>query len=145
MHNAHCAVKSKRTSEKRNLHIMDFDSRPEPAKRLEQARVKRGFKTPKEAATFFGWKYETYIQHEQGHRGLARSSTRYAQAFKISEAWLLTGQGSPDAHVPADPDFQTLGRIYQGLTDTGQKALLQIARSLEAAQPDQQGRDGSAD
>jgi phage repressor protein C with HTH and peptisase S24 domain len=73
---------------------MSFDDRPEPAKRLEQARRARGFKNPKDAARFFGWKYETYIQHEQGHRGIGRQSAKYATAFRVSEGWLLTGEGS---------------------------------------------------
>lgn len=72
---------------------MKFDDRPEPAKRLQEAREARGFATPKEASTFFGWKYETYIQHEQGTRGLSRAAGRYAKAFRVSEGWLTTGEG----------------------------------------------------
>lgn len=94
MHNAHYAVKSKCISEPCILHSMEYDDRPDPAKRLEEARKSRGFKTPKEAATYFGWTYETYIQHEQGHRGITRAASKYAAAFRVSEGWLLTGEGA---------------------------------------------------
>lgn len=58
------------------------------------ARKKRGFTHAKDAARFFGWPYETYIQHEQGIRGLSRQSKKYADAFRVSEGWLLTGEGT---------------------------------------------------
>lgn len=73
---------------------MKTDDRPEAAKRLETARVHRGFSTAKDATRFFGWVYETYIQHEQGIRGLGRQSRKYADAFRVSEGWLLTGEGA---------------------------------------------------
>lgn len=75
------------------MHIMDFDDRPDFAKRLEKARIERGFKTAKDAARYFDWKYETYIQHEQGIRGISRAAAKYAKAFRVSEGWLLTGEG----------------------------------------------------
>ena len=73
--------------------IMKSDDRPEPAKRLEKARIQRGFATAKDATRFFGWVYETYIQHEQGIRGIGRQAAKYADAFRVSEGWLLTGEG----------------------------------------------------
>lgn len=83
------------------LHHMDnFDDRPGFAIRLEKARKDRGFPTPKAASRYFGWKYETYIQHEQGVRGIGRASGKYAKAFRVSEAWLLTGEGEPEASDP---------------------------------------------
>lgn len=72
---------------------MDFDDRPEPALRLEKARKKRGFATAKDAAVFFGWNIHSYIQHENGTRGIGRAADRYAEAFRVSEGWLLTGEG----------------------------------------------------
>jgi phage repressor protein C with HTH and peptisase S24 domain len=96
---------------------MKFDDRPEPAIRLEKARKKRGFATAKDAATFFGWSIHTYIQHENGTRGIGRAADRYAEAFHVSEAWLLTGEGrGPEGRVPVmgyvgagaevEPDFE---------------------------------------
>jgi SOS-response transcriptional repressor LexA len=72
---------------------MGNDTRPEPAKRLEAARISRGFQTAKDASRFFGWVYESYIQHEQGVRGIGRQSKKYAEAFRVGEGWLLTGEG----------------------------------------------------
>ena len=73
---------------------MKFDDRPEPAKRLEQARLARGFSEARQAADAFGWNYHTYAQHENGTRGIVRAAARYAKAYGVSEAWLLTGSGS---------------------------------------------------
>lgn len=75
---------------------MDYDDRPEAAKRLEQARGKR-FKTARDACNFFGWNYTSYAQHENGTRGIGRAAAKYAKAFRVSEAWLLTGEGEPGA------------------------------------------------
>lgn len=61
--------------------------------RLVKARLMRGFKSAKAAATYFGWNYSSYIQHEQGLRGISRASKKYATAFRVSEGWLLTGEG----------------------------------------------------
>lgn len=100
MHNAHYTVKSKRISTVCIMQAMTDDQKPDAAKRLELARTSRGFKTPKEASKFFGWVYESYIQHEQGLRGISRQSKKYADAFRVSEAWLLTGEGEgPDGLV----------------------------------------------
>jgi len=96
VHNAHIGVKSKCTCDPVHFALMDFDDRPEAAKRLEEARVARGFKSARAAAEFFGWKYDSYAQHESGLRGLTRSARRYASAYGVSEGWLLTGEGNEE-------------------------------------------------
>lgn len=101
MHNAHRSVKSKCIPEVCFLHGMEYDDRPEPAKRLEQARLARKFATAKDATRFHGWVYETYIQHEQGIRGITRAAGKYAKAFKVSEGWLLTGEGPAPDNAPS--------------------------------------------
>lgn len=75
------------------MHIMSFDERPEPAKRLQLARESAGFASAKAAAERHGWSKHSYHQHENGLRGLGRTAAKYAKAFKVSEAWLLTGEG----------------------------------------------------
>lgn len=70
-----------------------YDDRPEYAQRLEQARVARGFKSARAASEYFGWVYDSYAQHENGTRGITRAASKYAKAFRVSEAWLLTGEG----------------------------------------------------
>jgi transcriptional regulator with XRE-family HTH domain len=82
---------------------------PEQAERLRAARELRGFSDAHAAATFFGWNYSTYSQHERGERGLTRAAARYAVAFRVSESWLLTGEGVRDStRVPI------FGRIGAG-------------------------------
>ncbi|WP_144755876.1 XRE family transcriptional regulator [Bartonella saheliensis] len=69
------------------------DKTKDQSSRLMKARLLRGFRSAKEATRYFGWNYSSYIQHEQGLRGISRASKKYAKAFRISEAWLLTGEG----------------------------------------------------
>lgn len=99
---------------------MRFDDRPDHAKRLEKARLSRGFKSIKDAATFFGWSYPTYAQHEQGVRGIGKVAARYARAFRVSEAWLLTGEGES----PEEPKVPLMG-IAAG-SNTGQNIMHDI-------------------
>lgn len=70
--------------------------REERAARLRLAREMAGFSSPTEAATRFRWHLSTYYGHENGSRGISRSSTTaaYAKAFGITESWLLTGEGA---------------------------------------------------
>ena len=84
---------------------MKFDDRPEPAKRLEKARIARGFSTGIAACEYFGWKYPTYNHHENGLRGIVRAAGKYAKAFRVSEAWLLTGEGE----APEAPQIPLMG------------------------------------
>lgn len=65
----------------------------EQAERLRQARQQRGFDSAKAAAERFGFNYNTYSQHERGVAGITRAAATYARAYKVSEAWLLTGEG----------------------------------------------------
>lgn len=90
---------------------MDFDDRPERAIRLQRAREARGFRHAKDAAKFFGWTYDTYIQHENGQRGIGRAADKYAKAFRVSEGWLLTGEGQgPDI----SPEVPLMGFVGAG-------------------------------
>jgi phage repressor protein C with HTH and peptisase S24 domain len=63
--------------------------------RLKQARIEAGFAHAADAARAFGWNPVTYRAHEASDRGLKIDvATRYARAFRISTAWLLTGDAS---------------------------------------------------
>ena len=76
------------------IHFSPDDTRTDEAKRLIQARRERGFEDAKTAADFFGWNYTTYSQHERGERGLRKAvAEKYAKAFRVSVAWLTTGEG----------------------------------------------------
>lgn len=81
----------------------DEDIRPDDAKRLSVARLKRGFADAKSAAAFFGWNYSTYSQHERGERGFRLVVDRYAKAYRVSAGWLLTGEGEGPDRAPVSP------------------------------------------
>jgi hypothetical protein len=86
-----------------NARMDDLDSdlgRPDQAVRLAKSRQERGFSDAKSASNYFGWNYTSYSQHERGERGLRRQvAERYAKAFRVSPAWLLTGEGRPKSGV----------------------------------------------
>lgn len=76
----------------------------EAYERLQQARMAAGFETPKAASDYFGWNEHTYKSHDNGTRGLKRSiAEKYGAAFKVSPAWLLTGENGlqvqPKSHT----------------------------------------------
>lgn len=114
---------------------MEFDDRPDFAKRLEQARIARGFGTAKDAARYFGWTYETYIQHEQGIRGISRAAGKYAKAFRVSEAWLLTGEGDIDSGPRMAPIVGKAGAGPEGtvLFATGDGNFGEVQAPLDSA------------
>jgi hypothetical protein len=111
------------------MHIMDFDDRPEAAKRLVKAREGRGFRNPKDAANYFGWTYETYIQHEQGTRGITRAAARYAKAFRVSEGWLLTGEGTGSADKVSGED--AVKELLSRIDKLPEAALQPLWRSID--------------
>lgn len=114
------------------MQIMS-DTRPEFAIRLEQARLARGFKTAKSACEYFGWNYNSYAQHEQGIRGISRVSSQYARAYRVSEAWLLTGEGTAPAlnnnsqGTDIDSEFN---RLLSIATQKDKEAMLSMLRAL---------------
>lgn len=103
VHSARSFVKSKCTTILCTLHGMkDFDDKPEPAKRLTQARMRKGYRHAKAAAEAFGWSPHTYIQHENGTRGYDRAADQYAKAFGVTVSWLLHGEGSINQKTSID-------------------------------------------
>lgn len=62
--------------------------------RLRSARIKAGFKSARAAAMRYGWTPSTYASHENGQTQVPSDAAReYAKAFKVSAAWILTGEG----------------------------------------------------
>lgn len=133
VHNAHISVKSKRTHDDVHNALM-IDDRPDPAKRLQIARERRGFSSARAATEFFGWNYDTYIQHERGERGLTRSAQRYALAFRVSLGWLLTGEGAAPSASSEPPSLQQLDTETLALTTSA--AANPTALQPYAARPD---------
>lgn len=62
--------------------------------RLTTARRKAGFRSAMAAAKKHHWPTSTYASHENGQTPLPQdAAAKYAKAFKVSTAWLLTGEG----------------------------------------------------
>ncbi len=69
----------------------------DPHDRLQQARRKRGYSNPTDAARGFGWNINTYRSHENGNASLSRQAAeRYSAAYRVSVGWLLTGENPPE-------------------------------------------------
>lgn len=67
----------------------------EPFERLQIVRAQAGYANATDAARAFGWNENTYRSHENGERGLKPAvANRYAKAFRVSSAYLLTGESS---------------------------------------------------
>ena len=88
---------------------MDITRLDDQARRLREARLAAGFTSAKAAAERHGFNYTTYSQHERGIAGITRAAKDYARAFKVSEAWLLTGEGNGQSSV-----VEIVGRLGAG-------------------------------
>ena len=79
-----------------------------PATRLRLAREKAGFKSAAEVIERFGWKQSTYLAHENGQNGIrADKAAVYADAFKVTVGWLLTGETA----VPVAPTYHPAASV----------------------------------
>lgn len=77
------------------------------AARLREARLRAGYETIEAAAVRLGMRAGTYRTKEAGERGLKPDEARrFARAFGVSYAWLMTGAG--DSGVPL------VGRVGAG-------------------------------
>lgn len=107
----------------------NLDDKPDlsnAAGRLEYARTLAGYSSPRAAAKAFGWNENTYKSHENGIRqaaGLKEEHARkYARAFNVSLAWLMTGRGEPKGKdAQADHLVRVIGRV--GADASGQVIL----------------------
>jgi phage repressor protein C with HTH and peptisase S24 domain len=78
------------------MHFMSDDDAL--AGRLRDARKLAGYESASAAARAHGWTVPTYSSHENTTRGIKRSVlAKYAKAFRVRPAWLMTGEGSPRA------------------------------------------------
>lgn len=66
-----------------------------PYERLQHARRLAEYEEATEAANAMGVAVPTYLGHENGSRGFKRNAERYAQFFRVSYEWLMTGKGEP--------------------------------------------------
>jgi phage repressor protein C with HTH and peptisase S24 domain len=87
--------------------------------RLREARERAGFRSARAAATRHGWTQSTYASHENGQTPVPRKAAEvYSKAFKVSAAWILTGEGTVN-HAPknAVSKLKPVERIIGGEFD----------------------------
>lgn len=112
------------------------------AARLKMARETAGFATAKAAAEAMGVSVSTYIQHENGSRGIpAARAARYARFFRTTPEWLLYGRGESVSQTPP-PELTTLpliGEVRAGawlaVDETPQDEPEQIPIALDRRYP----------
>lgn len=93
------------------------------ALRLRLARENAGYPTAIEACEAFGFKYATYVGHENGQRGIKGDvMKRYAAAYRVSVEWLLTGTGTPKKGGGAKETITTIP-IYDIRASAGPGSL----------------------
>lgn len=107
--------------------MADITRIDQQAARLRQARELRGFDTAKAAAERFGFNYNTYSQHERGQSGITRAAKDYARAYRVREAWLITGEGSPDDVDGSDELREIFSRVAAASPEV-QAAVISYAR-----------------
>lgn len=72
--------------------------------RLKSARIAVGIESARAAAKRFGWTLSTYAAHENGQNNFdAEVANAYAKAYRVSAAWLLTGEGYRAPSAPSAP------------------------------------------
>jgi hypothetical protein len=93
--------------------------------RLQHARELAGYETATDAANALGVAVPTYGGHENGFRGFrADSGQRYAQFFRVSFEWLMTGKGEPRP--------QSLDLRVRALSPEDQRLIFEQVAFLEA-------------
>jgi phage repressor protein C with HTH and peptisase S24 domain len=107
-----------------------------PAERLRRARTAAGYATAAEGAARAGVKYYTYVQHENGTRGIpADRAEAYGRAFGVEPQWILYGRSGRQR--PAIPVVGYVGAAteFHGFDDHAQGAGLDEIEAPPGAPP----------
>ena len=73
----------------------------DPASRLREARAAAGFESASSAAKAMGVGVSTYVQHENGGRGMpAGRAAQYGRFFRVRPEWLIFGKGERELPAP---------------------------------------------
>lgn len=88
--------------------------------RLKQARLGAGFHNVKSFTDAIGVAYQTYINHENGYRGIRNETLLlYASRLGVSPEWLLTGKGQASERPMNKGEFistvPVIGRVAAGV------------------------------
>jgi SOS-response transcriptional repressor LexA len=89
-----------------------------PGERLKDSRVASGYSSAKAAAEAMGLSVATYVQHENGTRGIpADRAQRYARFFRTTPEWLLYGREVGDRTTTAQlgPPIPIQGAVAAGV------------------------------
>lgn len=86
-----------------------LDELPDQARRLAEARARRGYPDAASAARAIGIPIPTYTHYENGTIGFSRHVVKLARAFGVSPQWLLTG-----VEDGAAPTISIAGRVGAG-------------------------------
>jgi hypothetical protein len=108
-----------------------------PAERLRRAREAAGFATAAEGAAQAGAKYYTYVQHENGTRGVpADKAELYGRAFGVEPQWILYGgPGRTRATIPV-VGYVGASTEFRGFDDHAQGAGLDEIEAPPGAPPE---------
>jgi SOS-response transcriptional repressor LexA len=85
--------------------------------RLRQARERAGYSSASAAAEALGVPVATYVQHENGNRGVPASrAERYARFFRVAPEWILYGKrGKDEPFVELGPRLPVVGPVAAGV------------------------------
>lgn len=100
-----------------SIHPVDVRIMSDPASRLREARAASGFDSASSAAKAMGVGVSTYVQHENGGRGIPASrALQYGRFFGVRPEWLLYGRGEKDAPqwAPQLTMLPVMARIQAG-------------------------------
>lgn len=88
----------------------------DPATRLRQLRIRKGYATAADAAKAFGWNEHTYKSHENGTRGIRMDAARkYALSLGSTAAHILgLGNGGDAPIVNPVTNVPVIARVSAG-------------------------------
>ena len=122
-----------------------YKGNTDSANRLNAARKAAGFKSTRDAAIRFGWPPGLYSAHETAQRHFnAETGRAYADAFGVSDAWLMEGRGQGPATDQARearfrlrkqqlanaPKRDAAGRLRVARRLAGYRSLSNAARAI---------------
>lgn len=89
--------------------------------RLRQARERAGFETASAASRRFGWTHSTYASHENGQTAVpVKAAEKYAKAFRVSPAWILTGEAGAVKKMVPLVGYVAAGAVAHFFDDQGE-------------------------
>lgn len=101
--------------------LCHFRGMGESNDRLRQARERAGFESASAASRRFGWTHSTYASHENGQTPVpVKAAEKYAKAFRVSPAWILTGEAGPVRKTVPLVGYVAAGAVTRFFDDQGE-------------------------